>query len=437
MPKTDHFKLKGKSLSFDFTTDPARRSFVDVSADSHFPIQNLPYGVFRSGTDSSGHCAVAIGDRVLDLTRLEELELLPKVSVEPVFQLGSFNAFAKLGKSAWAAVRKSVSELLDADNAKLRDDADLKSQVLLAQDSVEMVLPMQIGDYTDFYSSKEHATNVGIMFRGKDNALQPNWLHLPVGYHGRASSIVPSGTRIRRPSGQLMPPDAESPVFGPSKAMDFELEMGFFVGPGNELGEPIVIEKTEDHIFGLALVNDWSARDIQRWEYVPLGPFLGKSFATSISPWIIPLEALEPFRCAGPEQDPQPLDYLQGSSHAAFDIQLEVTLATEQQKEPAVISRSNFRYLYWSMQQQLAHHSVNGCNLQAGDMLASGTISGATPESLGSMLELAWKGERPLKLPSGEERRMLLDGDTLSMTGWAQGDGYRVGFGEVTGEIYS
>jgi len=301
-----------------------------------------------------------------------------------------------------------------------------------------MLLPVEIGDYTDFYSSKEHAINVGTMFRGPDNALMPNWTHLPVGYHGRSSSIVVSGTDIRRPNGQQKPGDGP-PVFGPCKLLDFELEMGFFVGPGTELGQSIPVDNACEHIFGLVLVNDWSARDIQKWEYVPLGPFLGKSFATSISPWIVTLDALEPFRRPGPIQDPQPLPYLQVSRDGSYEIQLEVALRSEQMAKesmaPQTLTRSNFRYLYWDMCQQLAHHTSNGCNVGPGGLMASGTISGPTRDSYGSMLELTWRGENPIELPTGERRKFLEDGDELTMTGFAQGDGYRIGFGEVAGRV--
>lgn len=420
------------------TNDPSKRSFIEVAADGHFPIQNLPFGVCVPRGGGQPRCCSIIGDQIIDLAalgRAGKFADLPELEAGAIFDASSLNAFAALGKSAWSSLRTVLSELFDASNAELRDDADLRSKVCMPVDQVDMLLPMQIGDYTDFYSSKEHATNVGIMFRGKDNALQPNWLHLPVAYHGRASSVVASGHPVKRPHGQKMPPDAETPIFGPSAAMDFELEMGFFVGPGNSLAQPIPAGEAEDHIFGLALVNDWSARDIQRWEYVPLGPFLGKNFATSVSPWIITLEALEPFRCDGPEQSPEPLAYLASNSNRAFDINLEVALTTAKLSDPHVITRSNFRYLYWSMTQQLAHHTCNGCNAQPGDLLASGTISGATPDSLGSMLELAWKGERSVELPNGESRKMLQDGDTVIMTGYAQGEGYRIGFGEVTGEL--
>ena len=421
----------------DSTNDPQKRSFIKVAAESHFPIQNLPYGVCRPKSGGAARCCSAIGDCVIDLAELERVGLLPGVGDHVVFASSTLNGFAGLGKTSWNSVRAALSELLDAENAQLRDDEQLRRKVLLPASDVELLLPMAIGDYTDFYSSKEHATNVGTMFRGPDNALQPNWAHMPIGYHGRASSVVVSGQRIVRPRGQLMLPDAKTPIFGPSQAMDFELEVGFYVGPGQTLGRSVSIENAEEHIFGLSLVNDWSARDIQRWEYVPLGPFLGKSFATSVSPWIVPLQALEPFRCDGPQQSPPPLPYLASAGKNTFDVQLEVALMTGKMSTPHVISRTNFNYLYWSMTQQLAHHTGNGCNLRPGDLLASGTISGPTPDSLGSMLEICWNGERTLDLPSGETRKMLEDRDTVIMTGFAQGDGYRIGFGEVAGELVS
>ncbi|MFW6183939.1 MAG: fumarylacetoacetase, partial [Chloroflexota bacterium] len=306
--------------------------------------------------------------------------------------------------------------------------------------AVTMHLPATIGDYTDFYSSRHHASNVGRMFRGEENPLLPNWRHLPVAYHGRASSVVVSRTPIRRPQGQMLAPDADAPHadaphFGPSQELDFELEVGFLVGPGNALGHPLSVEEAQAHIFGLVLVNDWSARDIQRWEYRPLGPFLGKNFATSLSPWVVTLEALAPFRVEGPPQEPQPLPYLQQPQPRAYDIKLQVSLQPDGAPSATVISRSNARHLYWSMEQQLAHHTIGGCNLRPGDLLASGTISGPTPDSYGSLLELAWGGQRPLTLPHGDRRTFLQDGDTVTLSGWCQGDGYRVGFGSVTGVI--
>jgi fumarylacetoacetase len=376
---------------------------------------------------------VAIGDHVLDLGFLEEFGCFGTGS--QVFLKPSLNDFLALGRSTWREVRSTISRWLRHDVADLRDQVALHEHALRPMSEVEMLLPVDVGDYTDFYSSREHATNVGIMLRGADNALMPNWLHLPVAYHGRASSLVVSGTDIRRPKGQTKADDAPAPTYGPSKNLDFELEMGFFIGPGNDLGQPIPIERTPEHIFGLVLVNDWSARDIQRWEYQPLGPFLAKNFATTISPWVVSLDALEPFRRAGPHQLPEPLPYLRSPGNWSLDVHLEVSLQLATMDRPHVICRSNAKALYWNVCQQLAHHTVNGCRMRPGDLLASGTISGPTPDSYGSMLELAWKGTKPIVLPNGEKRVSLQDGDRVTMTGWCQGQGYRVGFGEATGVI--
>lgn len=419
------------------TNDPALRSFIPVPPDAHFPIQNLPYGVFRHRYGGTPRVGVAIGDQVLDLSVLEEEGLLkgPNLRDQAVFHESALNAFLALGPAAWSEARSLISHLLRNEEPTLRDNVRLRNRALVPMAEVELLLPAVIGDYTDFYSSREHATNVGIMLRGPENALMPNWLHLPVAYHGRASSVVVSGTDLHRPQGQTRADNAEAPTFGPSRSVDFELEMGFFVGPGNALGRPIPIASAAEHIFGLVLVNDWSARDIQKWEYQPLGPFLAKNFGTSISPWVVPLEALDPFRVAGPKQDPTPLPYLRGRGDGAYDIHLEVWLQAESMDRPGRICASNLKNLYWTVEQQLAHHTVNGCNLRPGDLLASGTISGPTPDSYGSLLELAWKGTKPLTLPGGEKRIFLQDGDRITMTGWCQGNGYRVGFGEVTGRI--
>ncbi len=424
-------------MTIEETRNPGLKSFIAVDASSHFPIQNLPYGVFRRKGEAKGRVGVAIGEYVLDLALLEEKGVFagPQLRGKKVFAQPKLNLFMALGRPAWTEARLAISSLLREDCPDLRDDAALRANALIPRKAVELLLPVEIGDYTDFYASREHATNLGTMFRGKDNALQPNWLWIPVGYHGRASSVVVSGTPVRRPQGQMRPDDAAPPVFGPSKILDFELEMGFFVGPGNPQGEPIPVEKAAEHIFGMVLVNDWSARDIQKWEYVPLGPFLGKNFATSISPWVVTLDALEPFRTAGPEQNPEPLPYLRGGGDSAYNVQLEIDLKTEKTAEAATISRTNFRYMYWNICQQLAHHTVNGCNMRPGDLLASGTISGSTPDSCGSMLELAWRGTRPIELPSGEKRSSLQDGDEVIMRGFCQGNGYRIGFGEVRGKI--
>ena len=412
------------------------KSFIDVPRDSHFPIQNLPFGVFKP-RDGVAHIGVAIGEFVLDLTILEELGHLraPEFKGERVFTRDCLNDFLALGRPLWRKTREIVQHLLAANTATLRDDPALRDRVLHRQKDVVMQLPVRIGDYTDFYSSYHHAHNVGTMLRGAENALMPNWKWLPVAYHGRASSIVVSGTEVRRPWGQIKPPDVAAPIFGPTKSFDYELEMAFLIGPPNSLGEPIPIDRAIDHIFGFVLMNDWSARDIQAWEYQPLGPFLAKNFCTSISPWVVTVEALEPFRRPLPAQDPEPLPYLRAKNDFTFEIQLEAKLKTASMEAPHLLTRTNFQNLYWSVSQQLAHHTVNGCNLQPGDLLASGTISGATEESRGCMLELTWRGANPLKLPNGETRKWLEDTDILSITGWCEGDGYRVGFGEVSGRV--
>ncbi|PYK69023.1 MAG: fumarylacetoacetase [Verrucomicrobia bacterium] len=412
------------------------QSFINIRPDSEFPIQNLPYGIFKP-RDGATRAGVAIGDLILDLSLLEELGHFRDVTSQQIFSSDSLNVFMALGRPSWKKTRDILQRLLSAETATLRDNAELRARVFHKQSEVTMQLPARIGDYTDFYSSYHHAHNVGTMLRGPENALMPNWKWLPVAYHGRASSIVVSGTQVKRPRGQTKPPDANSPVYGPSKSLDFELETAFFIGPGNSLGHPVSIDKAEDHIFGIVLMNDWSARDIQTWEYQPLGPFLAKNFCTSISPWVVTLEALEPFRKGLPAQDRPPLSYLKHAADFTFDIQLEARLQTAKMTEPQTITRTNFRNLYWSIAQQLAHHTVNGCNLQPGDLLASGTISGPTEESRGCMLELTWRGANPLKLGSGEIRKWLEDGDTVSITGYCQGDGYRIGFGEVNGRIIS
>jgi fumarylacetoacetase len=414
----------------------ALKSFIDIAPDSHFPLENLPFGVFKPrGGDA--RIGIALGDYVVDLAALEKAGLFRDLPPETAAATtrDSLNDFLALGRPAWKRVREILQGLLSAVAPTLRDDKKLRERVFHRQSGVEMQLPVKIGNYTDFYSSYHHAHNVGTMLRGPENALMPNWKWLPVAYHGRASSVVVSGTDVRRPKGQIKPPDAPTPVFGPTKSLDYELEMAFLVGPGNSLGQPVPIDQAVEHIFGFVLMNDWSARDIQAWEYQPLGPFLAKNFCTSISPWVVTLEALEPFRKPLPKQDPEPLPYLRAKTDFTFDIQLEAKLQTAKSKSPHVITRTNFQNLYWSISQQLAHHTVSGCNLQPGDLLASGTVSGKTEESRGCMLELTWRGANPLKLPGGEERKWLEDGDSLSITGWCQGDGYRVGFGEVGARV--
>ena len=417
---------------------PALRSWIDIPVGSDFPIQNLPFGVFE--TEARGpRLGVAIGGYVVDLYALSQrgfFDGLAGLDGAPpkVFRRRSLNAFLRLGRPAWRAVRQRVSELLRHDEPTLRDHEEAVHDCLLRQTEVRMLRPVKPSNYTDFYSSIEHATNVGTMFRDPANALLPNWRHLPIGYHGRTSSIVVSGTDIRRPNGQRKAPTEDAPTFGPSRQLDFELEMAFVVGTGTALGSTVPIAEAEDHIFGLCLFNDWSARDLQSWEYVPLGPFLGKNFGSSLAPWVVTLDALEPFRVAGPVQEPAPLPYLAHSGKHNFDVHLEVALTPAQGAE-TVISRANFGLMYWSMAQQLAHHASNGCNLEVGDLYASGTISGPTPDSLGSMLELAWRGTRPVPLADGSERSFIQDGDTVTMRGFAEKDGVRIGFGEVRGTV--
>jgi fumarylacetoacetase len=410
------------------------KSFIDVPRESHFPIQNLPFGVFKP-RGSAARVGVAIGERIVDLSVLEEKGHFDFAQDRQLFLQDSLNPFLALGRPAWRRTREVLQHLLSAEIPTLRDDAALCERVFHRQRDVTMQLPARIGDYTDFYSSYHHAHNVGTMLRGPENALMPNWKWLPVAYHGRASSIVISGTDVRRPKGQIKPPDASAPLFGPTKSLDYELEMAFLIGLPNSLGEPVPIDRAVDHIFGFVLMNDWSARDVQAWEYQPLGPFLAKNFCTSISPWVVTFEALEPFRRPLPPQDPEPLPYLRAKNDFTFDIQLEAHLQTTKMQAPHIITRTNFQNLYWSISQQLAHHTVGGCNLQPGDLLASGTISGPTEDSRGCMLELTWRGANPLKLPGGETRKWLEDGDALTITGWCDGEGYRIGFGEVSGRV--
>jgi len=415
-------------------TDPGLTSWVNIPENSDFPIHNLPFGIFKTDYLEPG-AGIAIGDYVLDLTYLHEGGFLDGLRLPTgIFNQPSLNSFIGLGKRRTRAVRYRIMELLHAENAMLRDNRAAVELALIHKDEVEMLRPVNVPNYTDFYSSIEHATNVGTMFRDPENALLPNWKHLPVGYHGRASSIIPSGVPIRRPQGQTKPPEADTPVFGPTKRLDFELEMAFITGRGNELGTMVSTAEAEDYIFGFVLFNDWSARDIQVWEYVPLGPFLAKNFASSISPWIVTLDALDAFRTEGPKQDPPVLPYLEFEGQHNFDINLEVAIRPDGADEK-VVCRSNFRHMYWNVCQQLAHHTVNGCNIQVGDMYASGTISGPTPDSYGSMLELAWKGTKPVEMSDGSTRKFIEDGDEVIMRGYAQKEGIRIGFGEVRTKV--
>lgn len=418
------------------THDAARRSFLEAAnaPATHFPIQNLPFGIFSVPDRDGRRAGVAIGDRIVDLAVLADHGLLATLPAGG-FARPVLNSFIESGPVAWSATRARVFDLLRDDVATLRDDAALRERVLVPMAAARMHLPIDVPGYTDFYSSKEHATNVGSMFRDPKNALLPNWLEIPIGYNGRASSVVVSGTPVRRPNGQLKAPEAARPTFGPCRKLDIELETGFIVGRENPLGTPIAVQNAEAHIFGMVLLNDWSARDIQTWEYVPLGPFNSKTFATSISPWLVTLEALEPFRVPGPVQDPEPLDYLRLPGPHAFDIHLEVTLRPARSAAATTICRTNFRHLYWNMAQQLAHHTSGGCNTRVGDLMGSGTISGPTPDSFGSLLELTWNGKNALPLAGGGMRTFLEDGDEIAITGWGQGTGYRVGFGEVRGTV--
>ena len=413
--------------------DPKLRSFIPVDPASDFPIQNLPYGVF-STNGSASRVGVAIGDWILDLGQVAEHCGLD--GVEPgTFAAPSLNAFMALGPKVWSATRARISELLRHDHPELRDNQELRQRALVPMANARLHMPFTVAGYTDFYSSREHATNVGVMFRGKDNALQPNWLHMPIGYNGRASTVVVSGTKVRRPRGQLKPPNAEAPSFGPCKRLDVELEIGVVLGRPSPMGEMLDEAQAEQMIFGFVLLNDWSARDIQQWEYVPLGPFQGKAFATSISPWVVTREALEPFRVQGPAQEPAPLAYLRQAQPNNYDMQLEIALRAPPMNAAQTICRTNFRYMYWSSVQQLVHHASSGCAMNVGDLLGSGTISGPEKHQRGSLLEISWNGNEPIELPGGLKRTFLEDGDSLVMRGWCQGDGYRVGFGEVEGTI--
>jgi fumarylacetoacetase len=426
------------------THDPGLTSWVE-SAQGHpdFPIQNLPFGVFRRGAGDSPRVGVAIGDQVLDLTASAAAAGVPQGVVATACAEPSLNNLMALGRDHWSDLRARISDLLAADSVSYHPR--LGERILVPALEAELLLPARIGDYSDFYASIHHATNVGSMFR-PDSPLLPNYKWVPIGYHGRASSIVLSGTPVRRPRGQIKGPDADEPVYTASRALDYECEMGCFVGPGNPLGQPVPLARAEDHLFGLCLVNDWSARDIQTWEYQPLGPFLAKSFATSVSPWVVTLEALEPFRIPGfnrPAGDPAPLPYLTADRDRAcggIDVMVEVTLSSARMREgrvePLRLSRSRLADLYWTMGQMFTHHTSNGCNLQPGDLFASGTISGPTRESRGCLLELTWRGTEPLTLPNGEARKFLEDGDEVILRAFCESPAaVRIGFGECRGVV--
>jgi len=410
------------------------KSFINYPQNSDFSIHNIPFGVAVFNREYIA-CCTRIGDLVIDLATLFDYGFFDEIEGlnENVFEAYTLNEFIELGKPVTNAVRLKIQELL-LEGSSLSHDEKTIEECFYDLEKVQMMMPLHVQNYTDFYSSIEHATNVGKMFRDPANALLPNWKHLPVGYHGRASSIVVSGINFHRPKGQMKPADAEKPIFGASKQLDFELEMAFVLNKNTEIGESISTQEAEDAIFGMVIFNDWSARDIQSWEYVPLGPFLGKNFCSSISPWVVTLEALEPFRTVSPKQEPEVLDYLKFEGDKNFDINLEVYLQSENGEEN-LICKSNYKYMYWNMTQQLAHHTINGCNVEVGDLYASGTISGSEPNSFGSMLELTWRGQNPIKLSDGTERKFIEDHDTIIMRGFSEKDGIRVGFGEVRGKV--
>lgn len=416
-------------------TNPELKSWIEVDSKSDFPIQNIPFGIARH-KDGTITAVTRIGDFIIDLAALERLGyFLPThLHLATKFRQNTLNDFIAMGQNAWRAVRNRIIEIFQENNPELRDKQGLRRLIVIPSEDSEMLMPVKVTDYTDFYSSIEHATNIGKMLRDPENALLPNWRHLPVGYHGRASSIFVSGTNIHRPKGQTMPHGAVSPAFGPSKMLDFELEVAFVVGSTTQAGESITTEKAEENIFGFLLFNDLSARDMQAWEYAPLGPFLSKNFGSIVSPWIVSLDALEPFRVKGPVQEPDVFPYLKTEGLRNFDINLEVIIKPENGQEN-IVCRSNFKYMYWNICQQLAHHTINGCNISVGDLYASGTISGPEPGSYGSMMELTWKGANPITLSDGSMRKFIHDNDTTIIRGFCEKDGLRIGFGECVTKI--
>ncbi len=415
--------------------NPNKKSWLNVAEGCDFPIQNIPFGVFITKDDIIT-IGTRIGEYAIDLGAFHQLGYFKGIPLtDDMFMQDSLNDFISDGRKTWRLVRNRIADVFDEKNASLRDNLKHREVIIFDVNEVEMLLPISVGDYTDFYSSKEHATNVGMMFRGVENALMPNWLHMPIGYHGRSSSIVVSGTKIRRPNGQILPAGETQPVFGSTKALDMELETAFITTDVNNLGEPVSVDEAGEYIFGMVLFNDWSARDIQKWEYAPLGPFLGKSFASSMSPWIITMDALEPFKCNGPKQEITPLPYLQQkNTENSYDIKLKAVVETEN-GDLNLLTETNFKYLYWTMAQQLAHHTSNGCNVRARDLLGSGTISGPTKGSYGSMLELTWGGKEPITLKDGTTRTFFNDGDHVIIRGYCKNDKIRIGFGKCTGKI--
>jgi fumarylacetoacetase len=411
------------------------KSWIDVHSSSDFSINNIPFSVCTTKDNEQKRVCTAIGDYIVDLAVLESAGLFADITTVELFQEETVNKLIAQGKPVWKAIRTKIQSLLSDESSPLKNDESLRNNALHLATDATLHLPLKIGDYTDFYASRNHAENVGSIFRGPDNALMPNWTRMPIGYHGRASSIVASGTSIVRPSGQIKPPIANEPFFSPSLQLDYELEMGFVVGGENKLGQPVSIEEAEDYLFGMVLLNDWSARDIQAFEYQPLGPFLSKNFTTSIAPWIITMDALEPFKTAGVEREHELMPYLQQPSFMTYDIELSVGIKTPKLTEPETIAQTNYKYLYWSAEQMVAHHTVNGCALKVGDLFGSGTISGPEKNNRGCLLELTWRGTDPVQLSSGEERSWLQDGDELVMSGYCEKDGIRIGFGQVSGKI--
>ena len=406
-------------------------SWIDIPKNSDFSIYNLPFGIFSTNKNSK-RVGVAIGNNIIDLFACNELDIFKDLKINNnVFENNFLNDFINLGKNTTNKVREIIQQQLTDESSKIK----MSSVVIIPMNEAEMHLPVKVGDYTDFYSSIEHATNIGSMFRDPSNPLLPNWRHLPVGYHGRASSIIVSGIDIFRPKGQVIPLDSDKPVFTSSKRIDFELEMGYIIGKQSPLGSSITTDDADNYIFGKVLFNDWSARDIQKWEYVPLGPFLGKSFASSISPWVVTIEALDNFRIAGPIQNPEVVDYLKYNGLKNYDINLSVSILPEKTNIETIVCKSNFKYMYWNMSQQIAHHTINGCNLNVGDMMASGTISGKSKDSYGSMLELSWGGKKNIELNDGSSRTFIEDYDSVIMRGYCEKDNIRVGFGEVKSKL--
>ncbi len=415
--------------------NPSLQSWIPVESDSDFPIQNLPFGIYSDQTIKHHVCSI-IGNSIIDLFALNDLGYFSSLGIAAdIFDNEFLNDFIALGKAKTRALRQRLSDLLNSETTELKNAQQQHNLIFKPAPTVQLLMPVKIGDYTDFFSSIDHASNMGKMIRDPQNALLPNWKHLPVGYHGRASSIRVSGHSFHRPKGQMKPADADAPVFGPTKMLDIELETGFIIGRSTEMGKSISTAEADEYIFGMVLFNDWSARDIQTWEYVPLGPFLAKNFASTISPWVISLDALEPFRVKGYTQEPKVLPYLQYSGEKNIDIQLDVLLQPAQTAEATKICSSNYKYMYWTMEQQLAHHTINGCNMNVGDLLASGTISGPQESEFGSLIELTWRGTKPIKLNDGSERKFVQDGDTLIIRGYATKNKVRIGFGECRSTV--